>query len=270
MAELKRTLKINMWKILLVVGFIAWIVLMFFDRTQLAPGGLFTGFWYQVGVHMIIAIFCSTIFIFVAQIRSAKTVCCQGSDTWDPAEWHEIPPETVEGKIITPRLLIRAVGGFKAMGVYVGGKGAKGWDIVIDWGGIWFRRGANLVLNTDTRETYIGEFEHQEVYNIIDKLNTYLLGIPGMISIAHDTPIYVYAVPAEYPGLDEDIVNHIADVRDIEKHFSARLAKHKATILDLQMTIGKLRGANNSTQVFQTALRPKGVENDGTTPPNTQ
>lgn len=270
MAELKRTLKINMWKILLVLGFILWLLLMWLDPVHLSPESPMTGKWFVFGLIGIIIVFSMTVFMWVAQIKSAKTVHCQGSDTWDPSEWHVIPEEIVDGKIATPRLLIRGVGGFKAMGVYIGGKGAKGWDVVVDLPGVWFRRGANLVLNTDTRETFIGEYEHQEVFNIIDKLNNYLLGIPGMITIAHDTPIYTYAIPAEYPGIPVEILDHFASLEQVEKHFSARLAKNKATILDLQMTIGKLRGANNSATLFQTALRPKGVENTGAEPPATQ
>ena len=244
----------------MVFAVIAWILLMYLDPRQTPPDSVLSLQWYDTGMLMIVMGFFCMIFTWVAQIKSAKTVNCHGSDTWDPTEWHEIPAEESDGEIITPRLLVRGVGGFKALGIYMGGKGAKGWDIVVDFPGIWFRRGANLVLNTDTRETYVGIHEHEDIANIIDKMNKYILGIPGMISIADDTPIHVYAIPAEYPGIPKDALRHFASIKKVEDHFSIRLSAEQATNRDLRMKLSALRGADHGAEAWKAAMRGKGAQ----------
>ena len=259
MSDLKRTVRVKFWKIFLVSAVAGWVLLMYIDPRKLPPESPLAGYWYAIGMICIVFGFLISVFGWQAQIKSAKTVHCHGSDTWDPAEWHEIPAEESDGEIITPRLLIRGVGGFKALGIYVGGKGAKGWDVVVDFPGIWFRRGANLVLNTDTRETFVGAHEHDDIANTIDKMNRYILGIPGMISIADDTPINVYAIPADYPGIPKDALKHFASLKKAEDYFSERLAAEKATNTDLRMKLSALRGADHGIQNWKESTRGKGM-----------
>lgn len=271
MAEIKRALRINWWKVAIVIGLILWFVAMYLDGTHLSPESPLTNRWFVLGLMIIIFMFTGSVFIWMAKIRSGKVSHCHGSDTWDPSEWHVIPAITLEdGRIVTPRLLVRGVGGFKAMGIYLGGKGAKGWDVVVDFPGIWERHGPNLVIRTDTKETFVGAYEHRDIANIIDRMNNYLLGIPGMISIADDTPINVFAIPKEREGISDDVLQHFATLNEAERLYSKRLGQERATNLDLRMKLEEERGASHGSGTWQTATRPKGVENTGANQPETQ
>ena len=260
MSDMKRTLRLAAWKIMAIVSFAMWCLLMYFDPVHLSQESFFTRQWFVFGLIAGAGIFLTSIFFWTAKIKSAKVVHCQGNDTWDPSEWYDIPEEKEDGKVVLPALKICGVGGYKALSVYMGGKGEKGWHVVVDVPGIWYRLGANLVLNTDTRETFIGKYEHDEIYSIIDRMNKYILGIPGLITIADDTPIYVYAIPRNYPTISEKFIEKLASLKLAEKYFSNALAQERKENKVIRMKLDRERSQSVGYKNFDTLLKVKGRE----------
>lgn len=260
MTDVKRALRIAMWKIMGMALFGLWCILMYFDPVHLSTDSFFTRKWFVFGLIGGWALFMMSIFVWTAKIKSAKVVHCQGNDTWDPSEWYEIPEEKEDGKVVLPALKICGVGGYKALGVYFGGKGDKGWYIVVDIPGIWYRLGANLILNTDARETFVGKYEHDEIYSIIDRMNKYILGTPGLISITEDTPLYVYGIPRKYPEIDEKFIKSLADLETADRHFSGKLKQERDANLDLRMKLDRERGSAHGFVNWRDVKKTKGVD----------
>ena len=196
----------------------------------------------------------------ISQHLSPKVVHCQGNYTWLPHELAILKvPRNNAGKQPCPDIKVLAVRGFMALGIYMGGNGRHGWELIWDIPGMAERVGDGLCINSRSRVCYIGRERHQELGFIYDLLKEWV-DAKGMV-LTDDTPIWVNFIPSDHITVPTQYREALMDFKENNEMYGKRIGHLEDLIVEQQVADATRRNRELGYD-WSKRIVPKNVQDD--------